>query len=96
MFTDQLVLTLATPCHREDPAGPVLVGVAGVDLTVKDLLAAVEYFKEGEFSYAFVVDTEGTIAIIISNSIRTNCFVRVIMIYLADEYPQGMGSHSRA
>ena len=56
IFTDQLVLTLATPCHRDSS---VLVGVAGVDLTVKDLLAAVEYFKEGEFSYAFVVDKEG-------------------------------------
>ena len=60
LFTDQLVLTLATPCHRDDPSGPLLVGVTGVDLTVKDLLAAVEYFKEGEFSYAFVVDKEGT------------------------------------
>ena len=59
-FSDQLVLTLAAPCYHQDTVESKLVGVAGVDLTVKDLLAAVEYFKEGQFSYAFVIDKEGT------------------------------------
>ena len=39
--------------------GPKLVGVAAVDLTLSDLLAGVEYFREGELSYAFVIDSEG-------------------------------------
>ena len=54
-LTDQLVLTLATPCYE----GDVLLGVAAVDLTTSDLLASIEYFNEGELSYAFIIDNEG-------------------------------------
>ena len=54
-FTDQLVLTLATPCYGKDG----LLGVAAVDLTTSDLLASIEYFNEGELSYAFIIENEG-------------------------------------
>lgn len=54
----QLVLTLATPCY-DDSKGQTLLGVAAVDLTLEDLLANIEYFNEGEMSYAFIIDKEG-------------------------------------
>ena len=53
------MITISTPCYVDDVGTPQLVGVAAVDLTVSDLLAGVEYFSEGELSYAFVIDQEG-------------------------------------
>lgn len=52
----QLVLTLATPCYGQTQT---LLGVAAVDLTLEDLLANIEYFNEGDLSYAFIIDKEG-------------------------------------
>ena len=57
-LADQLVITISTPCYAND-VSPKLVGVAALDLTLSDLLAGVEYFREGELSYAFLIDSEG-------------------------------------
>ena len=54
----QLVLTLATPCYSIGQT-QTLLGVAAVDLTLEDLLANIEYFNEGELSYAFIINKEG-------------------------------------
>jgi len=64
VHTDQLVMTISTPCYQNngDSIPPTLVGVAAVDLTVADLFAGVEYFKEGGLSYSFVIDENSEIA----------------------------------
>lgn len=64
VHTDQLVMTISTPCYQNngDSIPPTLVGVAAVDLTVADLFAGVEYFKEGGLSYSFVIDENSEMA----------------------------------
>ena len=62
--TEQLVMTLSTPCYKDEDrydnnGKKELLGVASVDLKVSDMFASAEFFTQGDLSYAFVIDLDG-------------------------------------
>ena len=53
-----LVLSLCLPVTD---SGDGLKGVACMDLAIDDLLSDITYFREGETSYAFIIDENGRV-----------------------------------
>ena len=52
-----LVVTAAMPVFE----GSTLKGVAGIDLTLTDLVSQVTFFNAGQYSFSFVVDVKGRV-----------------------------------
>ncbi len=50
-----LVTSACLPTHFEHK----FIGVACVDITMSDLLSDVTYFRQGQLSYAFIIDNRG-------------------------------------
>ncbi len=50
-----MIVSAALPVYTSN----TLRGVVGVDLTIEDLVADAAFFDAGEFSFAFVIDSEG-------------------------------------
>ncbi|KAL5510739.1 hypothetical protein EMCRGX_G006337, partial [Ephydatia muelleri] len=58
---DQLVSSLCTPCFKRSNGQLTLVGVAGVDLSLSEVLQGMDYFQGDSMAYAFIIDQEGLV-----------------------------------
>ena len=60
---DQLVSSLCTPCFKRSNGQLTLVGVAGVDLSLSEVLQGMDYFQGDSMTYAFIIDQEGNVSL---------------------------------
>ena len=49
-------MSLTRPCFSNGQ----LIGIVGLDVNMADVLEDVTYFEEGDLSYAFMIDDQGT------------------------------------
>ncbi|XP_065835518.1 VWFA and cache domain-containing protein 1-like [Oscarella lobularis] len=54
-----LVLTISVPVYSTQNGKRGLAGVVAIDIALADLVSDVTYFKRGELSYAFIIDSSG-------------------------------------
>lgn len=52
-----MITSICLPVYK--PGGGELVGVACSDATVSDIMSDISYFRQGELSYAFIIDGTG-------------------------------------
>ncbi|XP_065835890.1 VWFA and cache domain-containing protein 1-like isoform X3 [Oscarella lobularis] len=59
LFGLGLVLTISVPVYSTQNGKRGLAGVIGIDIALADLVSDITFFKRGELSYAFIIDSSG-------------------------------------